>query len=124
MASEIAVAFDVLLTKNLIRAGFSMPTGTRYNQAGTGVDANLWTVATILTDLVPTGIVTKGYIALKNTDPTNPVSVGYNDAGTLRDLATLDAGGGMAFFKIKTGRTLAGIATGSSVVVQYFLMEN
>jgi len=122
MAGKIKIGLNIKCEDGLSCASFDKPISA-FDQVNRGHDDNNWDVATALTNFVPVNVPNPGYTVFQNTDLVNPVEIGYNDGGTLRGMITLEPKGGLALFKRKSGRTIAGIASIATVRVRYYTLE-
>jgi len=129
MANEIRVVTKLTLVKDAFSYFWNpgyMLFGDEIQRDLTGsafADAGIKTVTTSGTNFTLSNVTTPGYVALRNTDTTNFVDIGYDDGGTLRDLIRLNAGD-VALFRMEPTRTLRGQADTASVIVAYLILEN
>ena len=123
MANEITITLKLACTNGKYSNTFN-PTSLQFNQAAIGAGSGIWNVGTSEENLVvPDGLANNGYFAAINTDATNYVDLGYDNAGTMRDLVTLKAGE-VCLFRVKTGLTLRAKANTAAVKLQFLFLEN
>ena len=122
MANEISITTLMTVSNGKVFDQWRF-TNLFFNQNNPGFDANIWSVTTSAVNLSPNNITTKGYVAFRNTDSTNYVTIGYDDSGTLRDLIKLNPGE-VALFRVLSTRTIRGQANTATVKVEYTIFED
>jgi len=124
MANEITITQRMSLKKNNFTYSWNPGEYLSVNLSGSpNVDENTKTITTAGTNITLSNVTTPGYVALRNTDTTNFVDIGYDDSGTIRDLIRLKPGE-MCMFRLQPARTLRGKADTASVVIQYMIFQD
>ncbi len=107
---------------------FSIPTVqfSPVTLAGTGFKAGLQSVGFAAEENLDYGDVAAanaGWLFMRNIDPTNFVSWGMSDAGTMKAVGTMKAGEPWTSFRVKASVNVRLQADTGNCLVEYYLLQ-
>lgn len=94
--------------------------------AGTGFKAGLQSIGSGAEENLDYGDVaaaSAGWLFMRNTDPTNFVSWGMSDAGTMKAVGTLKAGEPWTQLRVKASVNVRLQADTAACLVEYYLLQ-
>lgn len=108
--------------------GFQLPQPqvSAMTLAGSGFKAGLQSIGFAAEENLDYGDITAanaGWLFMRNVDPTNFVSWGMSDAGTMKAVGTMKAGEPWTSFRVKASVAVRLQADTAACLVEYYLIQ-